>query len=73
LSVVSRSTRPTPWAAKKSSAQYASAALAGAVTVGVPNQVPLPDLLGLIAWGGLAGRTVADLEALVARVPVGRC
>jgi beta-phosphoglucomutase-like phosphatase (HAD superfamily) len=49
-----------------------SALAAGAVTVGVPNQVPLPDLPGLIAWDSLAGRTVADLEALVARVPAGR-
>lgn len=43
-----------------------SALAAGAVTIGIPNQTPLPSLPGLVQWESLAGRTAADLEAVVA-------
>ena len=45
----------------------ASAAAAGAIVVGVPHLVPLPEGRWSV-WPTLAGRTVADLEALVAGV-----
>jgi HAD superfamily hydrolase (TIGR01509 family) len=44
----------------------ASAAAAGATTVGVPHLVPLPEGDGWTLWPTLEGRTVADLESLVA-------
>ena len=44
----------------------ASAKASGAVTVAVPNAVDVPGQPGITRWETLAGRTVADLEALVA-------
>ncbi|WP_312178381.1 HAD family phosphatase [Arthrobacter sp.] len=44
----------------------ASAKASGAVTVAVPNAVDVPEQPGITRWETLAGRTVADLDALVA-------
>jgi HAD superfamily hydrolase (TIGR01509 family) len=43
-----------------------SALASGVVTVGIPHQVPLPDDDRRATWSTLAGRTVAELEQLVA-------
>lgn len=43
----------------------ASATAAGVITLGVPNVVALPEGPGHTVWPTLAGRTVADLDALV--------
>lgn len=43
-----------------------SAIASGVVTVGIPHQVPLPEDPRRATWDTLQGRTVADLEALVA-------
>lgn len=44
-----------------------SAAIAsGVVTVGIPHQVPLPEDARRTTWTTLAGRSVGDLERLVA-------
>ncbi len=40
----------------------ASATAAGAVTVGVPHIVPLPENPAYVLWPSLAGRTVADVR-----------
>lgn len=44
----------------------ASANASGAVTLGVPNLVALPDTAGVTLWSTLGGKSVSDLEALVA-------
>ncbi|MFZ3454744.1 HAD family hydrolase [Arthrobacter sp. 7Tela_A1] len=44
----------------------ASAKASGAVTVAVPNAVDVPEQPGITRWETLAGRTVADLQELVA-------
>ncbi|MET4094399.1 HAD family phosphatase [Arthrobacter sp. UYCu712] len=44
----------------------ASALASGVTTVAIPHIVPLPDDPRRATWGTLAGRTVADLEELVA-------
>lgn len=43
----------------------AAAMASGAVTVGIPHLVPLPDDSRRTTWESLADRTVADLEELV--------
>lgn len=43
----------------------ASAKASGAVTLTVPNAVEVPEQPGITRWETLAGRTVADLQALV--------
>lgn len=43
-----------------------SANAAGAISVGVPNMVSLAQSAGSVIWATLAGRTVSDLEDLVA-------
>jgi HAD superfamily hydrolase (TIGR01509 family) len=49
----------------------ASASASGALTLGVPNMVPLPASPGITLWSTLEGRSVADLEALIpSHVPV---
>ncbi|ANJ27029.1 HAD family hydrolase [Agromyces aureus] len=42
----------------------ASAAAAGAITVGVPNILPLDETPATVLWSSLDGRTVADVAAL---------
>ena len=44
----------------------ASAKASGAVTIAVPNAVDIPEQPGITRWETLAGRTVEDLQALVA-------
>lgn len=44
----------------------ASAIAAGAVAVGVPNMVSLQEDPGVVLWATLAGKSVTDLEELVA-------
>ncbi|MGG7104280.1 HAD family hydrolase [Rhodococcus sp. 24CO] len=44
----------------------ASAIAAGAVAVGVPNMVSLTEDPGVVLWATLAGKSVTDLEELVA-------
>jgi HAD superfamily hydrolase (TIGR01509 family) len=44
----------------------AAAVASGVVTVAIPHIVPLPDDPRRTTWDTLAGRTVADLEGLVA-------
>ncbi|NMD60416.1 HAD family phosphatase [Rhodococcus sp. ACPA4] len=44
----------------------ASAIAAGAVAVGVPNMVSLREDPGVVLWATLAGKSVTDLEELVA-------
>lgn len=44
----------------------ASAIASGVVTVGIPHQVPLPEDARRTTWTTLAGRSVADLELLLA-------
>jgi len=44
----------------------AAALASGVVTVGIPHQMPLPEDAGRTTWSTLAGRTVAELEQLVA-------
>ncbi|MDI9916779.1 HAD family phosphatase [Rhodococcus sp. IEGM 1379] len=44
----------------------ASASAAGAVVLGVPNMVSLGDNPAVIVWETLAGKSVSDLEDLVA-------
>jgi HAD superfamily hydrolase (TIGR01509 family) len=44
----------------------ASAVASGAATIGVPHVVPLPDGPAWTLWPTLAGRTVADLAAVLA-------
>ena len=44
----------------------ASAKASGAVTIAVPNAVDIPTQSGITRWETLAGRTVEDLQALVA-------
>lgn len=43
----------------------AAAMASGVVTVGIPHQMPLPEDPRRATWDTLAGRRVADLEALV--------
>ena len=45
-----------------------SAAAAGAVVIGVPFMVDLPDDVAHVLWPTLAGRTVADLAGVLAAV-----
>jgi HAD superfamily hydrolase (TIGR01509 family) len=42
----------------------ASAAAAGAITVGIPNILSLDDAPATVLWSSLDGRTVADVAAL---------
>jgi HAD superfamily hydrolase (TIGR01509 family) len=44
----------------------ASAAAAGAVTVGIPHILPLDDSAASVLWPTLEGRTVADIAAALA-------
>jgi HAD superfamily hydrolase (TIGR01509 family) len=44
----------------------ASAMASGVVTVGIPHQMPLAEDVRRTTWDTLAGRTVAELEQLVA-------
>ena len=48
-----------------------SALAAGITTIGVPNIVAIPALAGLTLWDTLAGKTIADLEALLPVEAVG--
>lgn len=49
----------------------ASAFASGAITLGIPNMVPLPEAPGVRLWPTLERRTVSDLQTLVAlRAPV---
>lgn len=48
----------------------ASANASGVVTLGVPNMVPLPETPGVRLWPTLEHRTLSDLRALVAPLPL---
>jgi beta-phosphoglucomutase-like phosphatase (HAD superfamily) len=48
----------------------ASANASGAVTLGIPNMVPLPEAPGVRLWPTLEHRTVPDLQALIGPRPL---
>lgn len=50
----------------------AAAISSGVITVGVPHQMPLPEDRRRSTWHSLEGRTVADLERLVAARAIAR-
>ncbi|WP_251041936.1 HAD family phosphatase [Arthrobacter sp. ISL-30] len=49
-----------------------AAVSSGVVTVGIPHQLPLPQDNRRSTWSSLSGRTVADLERLVAARAIAR-